>query len=83
LAAEAPSRGRSRCAHSRLIGRLRLPTIYAWREFAPDGGLVTYGIDRVDQYRNAAAYVDRILRGARPGELPIQQPTKFELVINM
>ena len=83
MAAEPPSRGRSRCAHSRLIGRLRLPTIYAWREFAPDGGLVTYGIDRVDQYRNAAAYVDRILRGARPGELPIQQPTKFELVINM
>ena len=47
-----------------------------------DGGLVTYGIDRVDQYRHAAAYVDRILRGARPGELPIQQPTEFELAIN-
>jgi putative tryptophan/tyrosine transport system substrate-binding protein len=61
----------------------RLPTIYAWREFAPDGGLVTYGIDRVDLYRRAAPYVDRILRGAHPGELPIQQPTKFEFVINL
>jgi putative ABC transport system substrate-binding protein len=61
----------------------RLPTIYAWREFAVDGGLVTYGIDRVDLYRRAAPYVDRILRGAHPGELPIQQPNKFELVINL
>jgi putative ABC transport system substrate-binding protein len=61
----------------------RLPTIYTWREFATDGGLVTYGIDRVDLYRRAAPYVDRILRGAHPGDLPIQQPTKFELVINL
>jgi putative ABC transport system substrate-binding protein len=61
----------------------RLPTIYTWREFAPDGGLVTYGIDRVDLYRRAVPYVDRILRGGHPGELPIQQPTKFELVINL
>jgi ABC-type uncharacterized transport system substrate-binding protein len=61
----------------------RLPAIYAWREFAPDGGLVTYGIDRVDLYRRAAPYVDRILRGAHPGDLPIQQPTKFVLVINL
>jgi putative ABC transport system substrate-binding protein len=66
-----------------LAANHRLPTIYAWREFAPDGGLVVYGINRVDQYRRAALYVDRILRGARPGELPIQQPTKFELVINL
>src|SRR5262245_22591778 len=61
----------------------RLPTIYVWREFAPDGGLVTDGIDRVDLYRRAVPYVDRILRGGNPGELPIQQPTKFELVINL
>jgi ABC-type uncharacterized transport system substrate-binding protein len=66
-----------------LAASLRLPTIYTWREFAPDGGLVTYGIDRVDLYRRAAPYVDRILRGAHPGELPIQQPTKFEFVINL
>jgi ABC-type uncharacterized transport system substrate-binding protein len=66
-----------------LAARHRLPAIYSWREFAPDGGLVTYGIDRVDLYRRAAPYVDRILRGVRPGDLPIQQPTKFELVINL
>jgi putative ABC transport system substrate-binding protein len=66
-----------------LAASRRLPAIYTWREFAPDGGLVTYGIDRVDLYRRAAPYVDRILRGAHPGDLPIQQPTKFELVINL
>jgi putative ABC transport system substrate-binding protein len=66
-----------------LAANHRLPTIYAWREFVPDGGLVAYGINRADQYRRAAGYVDRILRGARPGELPIQQPIKFELVINV
>lgn len=66
-----------------LAANHRLPTIYAWREFASDGGLVAYGIDRVDLYRRAAPYVDRILRSARPGELPIQQPTTFELVLNL
>jgi ABC-type uncharacterized transport system substrate-binding protein len=66
-----------------LAAKHRLPAIYTWREFAPDGGLVTYGIDRVDLYRRAAPYVDRILRGANPGDLPIQQPNKFELVINL
>ena len=65
-----------------LAARYRMPAIYAWREFAPDGGLVTYGIDRIDLYRRAAPYVDRILRGTNPAELPVQQPTKFELVIN-
>jgi putative ABC transport system substrate-binding protein len=66
-----------------LAARHRLPAIYAWREFAPDGGLVTYGIDRVDLYRRAASYVDRILKGTKPGDLPVQEPTKFELVINL
>jgi putative tryptophan/tyrosine transport system substrate-binding protein len=66
-----------------LAAQLRLPAIHAWRELAPDGGLVTYGIDRVDLYRRAAPYVDRILKGAKPGDLPIQQPSKFELTINL
>jgi putative tryptophan/tyrosine transport system substrate-binding protein len=66
-----------------LAASYQLPAIYTWREFAPDGGLVTYGIERTDLYRRAAPYVDRILRGAHPGDLPVQQPTKFELLINL
>ena len=60
----------------------RLPAVYSERLFATKGGLVSYGVDRADLYRNAAAYVDRILRGEKPGDLPYQQPTKYELVIN-
>jgi len=63
--------------------RHRLPAIYAFRHFVQDGGLVSYGIDLADQYRQAALYVDRILRGEKPAELPVQQSTKFELVINV
>ena len=66
-----------------LAARHRLPAAYPYRFFVTAGGLLSYGIDRVDLYRRAAAYVDRVLKGAKAGELPIQQPTKFELVINL
>src|SRR5215210_7603655 len=66
-----------------LLAQHHVPAIYTWREFALDGGLITYGIDRIDPYRRAGSYIDRILKGARPGDLPIQQPTKFELIINL
>ena len=74
-------------AHRRVIIDLaqkhRLPAVYPFRVFALDGGLMAYGIDVVDQFRRAASYVDRILKGANPGDLPIQAPTKFELVVNL
>ncbi len=61
----------------------RVPAVCPWRFGATDGGLVAYGVDVVDLHRRAAGYVDRILKGTRPAELPVQQPTKFELVINL
>jgi putative tryptophan/tyrosine transport system substrate-binding protein len=66
-----------------LAARHRLPAAYPYRFFATSGGLMAYGIDRVDLYRRAAVYVDRVLKGAKAGDLPIQQPTKFELTINL
>ena len=66
-----------------LAARHRLPAIYAFRFFAEAGGLLSYGNDRFDNYRRSASYVDRVLRGANPGELPVQIPTKFELAINL
>ena len=63
--------------------RLKVPAIYPFRDFAVEGGLMSYGTDVADQYRKAAIYVDRILRAAQPADLPVVQPTKFELVINM
>jgi putative ABC transport system substrate-binding protein len=67
----------------KLAARHRLPTIYSDHAFVTDGGLIAYGPDRVDQYRRAAGYVDRILKGEKPAELPVQAPTKYELVINL
>jgi putative ABC transport system substrate-binding protein len=66
-----------------LAAKYQLPAIYPFAFHARDGGLVSYGIDQVDQWRSAAMYVDRILRGAKPADLPVQQPTKYELVINL
>jgi putative ABC transport system substrate-binding protein len=63
--------------------RERLPAIYWWRGFSESGGLISYGVDWVEVYRRAPAYVNKILKGARPGDLPLEQPRKFELVINM
>jgi putative ABC transport system substrate-binding protein len=65
------------------VARYRIPAVYTLRAFALSGGLASYGADLADPWRQAAAYVDRILKGANPGELPVQQPTKFELVINL
>ena len=66
-----------------LASRYRLPVIYGYRLYVADGGLMSYGVDQIDLFRGAAAYVDRILRGAKPDQLPVQLPTKFKLVINL
>jgi putative ABC transport system substrate-binding protein len=62
--------------------RNNVPAVYGLSESARDGGLLSYGFDLVDTYRRAATYVDRILRGEKPGDLPVQLPTKFEMVVN-
>jgi putative ABC transport system substrate-binding protein len=66
-----------------LATRHRLPAVYSARHFVAAGGLISYGPDTIDQYRKAAGYVDRILKGEKPAELPVQAPTKYELVINL
>ena len=73
--------------HRELVATLsakhRLPTVYPYRFFVTGGGLISYGPDLVSQYRRAAGYVDRILKGEKPADLPVQAPTKYELVINL
>jgi putative ABC transport system substrate-binding protein len=66
-----------------LAARHRFPAVYPFPTLAAAGGLMSYSIDQIDQYRHLASYVDRILKGAKPSDLPVQNPTKFELVINL
>ena len=66
-----------------LAARYRLPAVYGDRIFVNDGGLASYGADIVDMFRQAAAYVDRILRGDKPADLPVQAPVKYETVLNL
>jgi putative ABC transport system substrate-binding protein len=65
-----------------LAARYHLPTVYPWRFFTELGGLMSYGFDQRDSFRTAAVYIDRILKGEKPADLPVQAPTKYELVIN-
>jgi ABC-type uncharacterized transport system substrate-binding protein len=66
-----------------LVAKYRLPTVFPLREFVDDGGLMSYGPDSADLGRRAAEYADKVLRGAKPGDLPIEQPTRFVLVVNL
>jgi putative ABC transport system substrate-binding protein len=66
-----------------LAARYKLPAVYIRRYYVATGGLISYGVEWLDQYRRAAGYVDRILKGEKPGDLPVQAPTKYELVINL
>ena len=66
-----------------LAARHRLPAVYFTRNYITDGGLISYGADFLDQYRRAASYIDRILKGEKAADLPVQAPTKYELLINL
>jgi len=79
----SPQASRYRDLIVTLAARHRLPAVYPWRYYVGSGGLLSYGPDNLDQYRRAAGYVDRILKGEKPADLPVQAPTKYELVINL
>ena len=79
----SPSTAANRKLVISLLRRYRLPDIYPFRYYPADGGLASYGPDTAEQFKRAAGYVDRILKGAKPSELPVQAPTKYELVLNL
>jgi putative ABC transport system substrate-binding protein len=79
----APTLNRDRRRIITLAAKHSLPAIYEWRHHVEDGGLMAYGGNVSELFRRVASYVDKILKGAKPGDLPIEQPTKFELVINL
>ena len=66
-----------------LAAASRLPTLYGYREFPDEGGLISYGGNLASHYRHAADYVNKILRGGNPGDIPVEQPTKFDLIVNL
>ena len=74
---------RPRSPQLSIANRFRIPTIAGFRLYADTGCLLSYGVDSADMFRGAATYVDRVLRGAKPADLPVQLPTKFELVVNL
>src|SRR5262249_16853369 len=79
----SPSAFRRRELIIALAAKHRLPAVYPIRQFVADGGLISYGTNEIEQHSRAAAYVDRILTGEKPANLPVQNPTKYELVINL
>jgi ABC-type uncharacterized transport system substrate-binding protein len=83
LVAPGPMFFEERRRLAELAMKHRLPTVFAQRDFAEAGGLIAYGTDLAERFRRAAVYCDKILKGARPGDLPIEQPTKFDLVVNL
>jgi putative ABC transport system substrate-binding protein len=83
LVAPDPIFGFHRTRLQDLVAKSRLPAMYGLREHTEVGGLMSYSVDLEDSFRRAATYVDKILKGAKPGDLPIEQPSKFELVINL
>src|SRR5262249_34724383 len=78
-----PATNSQRALFVELAARYRLPTIFALRAAVVDGGLMSYGVDLIELFRQAAIYPDRILKGEKPADLPVQLPTKFQLVVNM
>jgi len=83
LVLASPLSGSHRVQLAELAARNRLPAMHQIGEFVEAGGLVTYGVNVVDLWHRAATYVDRILKGARPADLPVEQPTRFELIFNL